>query len=63
MVIKASRRSKCKIKEGEIENAVVTDTAIWEVYTVLRNRGRIDESDKIYEKLGLKRIPLGGEKV
>ena len=112
-----------KIKEGEIENVVVTDTAIWEVYTVLRNRGRVDEighifrrlnevceeyeikemnlfskelilrhitiekdhdlnffdsllaasaenhdhsiisSDRIYEKLGLKRIPLGGEKV
>jgi predicted nucleic acid-binding protein len=112
-----------KIKEGEIENVVVTDTAIWEVYTVLRNRGRVDEirhifrrlnevceeyeievmnlfskelilrhisiekghdlnffdsllaasaenhdhsivsSDKVYDRLGLKRISLGGEKL
>jgi predicted nucleic acid-binding protein len=40
-----------KIKEGEIESVVVTDTAIWEAYIVLRNRGRVDEIEHIFRRL------------
>lgn len=113
-----------KVKIGEVRDLVVTDTAIFEYYLVLRSRGveledikslfgalneilgkygikelktlnkdlfvkqisiekdhdlnffdsllaasaenydhSIISSDKVYDKLGLKRIPLGGEKL
>ena len=40
-----------KIKAGEVNNVAVSDIAILETYIVLRNRGKIDEIETIFQKL------------